>query len=253
MQKRSDQGKWTARSTMTEIEKALTQIFVLTPGDKQCLGKSLAGILQVCHCATAAEICISKVLKSSQDPSRHIVVSGDPDLLIHKDIPRVFQPIPRSNEFAIYTKIQAAQRLSLPGPDHLTLLGVVQKNYCSPNVFGLGMATNLRIIRQIPKIRDMNRMLQCYLTRAQQLTQEKLIPTRFDVSKRIFVDHVATPLLVGSSPSTSSSSSAPASATASASASKSPSLTTNVCFIQREVKFQQLKRLRAQLRHQQRR
>ena len=87
MQERSDKGKWTARSTMTEIQKTLTQIFVLTPGDKQCLGKSLAGTLQVCHCATEADICIAKVLKSSQYPTHHIVVSGDSDLLIHKDIP----------------------------------------------------------------------------------------------------------------------------------------------------------------------
>ncbi|KAF8937728.1 hypothetical protein BGZ58_002272 [Dissophora ornata] len=57
---------------MTEI----TQIFGLTPGDKQYLGKSLAETFRVCHCA---------VSRGPIDPHQGLESDGEPDGTIMKE------------------------------------------------------------------------------------------------------------------------------------------------------------------------
>ncbi|KAI1297010.1 hypothetical protein EDD11_007265 [Mortierella claussenii] len=141
----SQAHKWAPRSLVAQIEKHLIRARTLAAIDKQAFQAGLEDRgFRVCMCQTEADLCIARHARAAATED-FFAESSDSDLLVHMHIPKVLRPISRSSEFALYTKADIVQRLSLPSIDHPTLLGIVQKNDYSTNVRFIGMITNFDI------------------------------------------------------------------------------------------------------------
>ncbi|KAG0196277.1 hypothetical protein BGX28_010347, partial [Mortierella sp. GBA30] len=169
MQGRSTEAKYTCKTVMNKIKKLLAQTFVFTAVEKDnfCdgLGSHAPLQLRVCHCATEADICIARSMRDEQLPVERVIVSGDSDFLGYLSNDRVLRSVPKSNNFAWYTKTDIKRTLELPSDQHLLLLAIVTRNDYGRNVDTLGIVTNCRLIRDIP-VGTIDNMLQSYVAAA---------------------------------------------------------------------------------------
>ncbi|KAH7051585.1 hypothetical protein BKA57DRAFT_292657 [Linnemannia elongata] len=78
-----------------------------------------------------------------------IVISGDSDLIIHPTVTTVWRPISGSR-FQEYIVDEVLAVLGIGRPQLVTL-GVVSHNDYNKNIYGLGCATNYKIIKDLPK------------------------------------------------------------------------------------------------------
>ncbi|OAQ29187.1 hypothetical protein K457DRAFT_32586, partial [Linnemannia elongata AG-77] len=91
-----------------------------------------------------------------------IVISGDSDLIIHPTVTTVWRPISGSR-FLEYIVDEVLAVLGIGRPQLVTL-GVVSHNDYNKNIYGLGCATNYKIIKDLPKAEtDVPKLVAAYL------------------------------------------------------------------------------------------
>ncbi|KAK5809455.1 hypothetical protein F5H01DRAFT_323713 [Linnemannia elongata] len=78
-----------------------------------------------------------------------IVISGDSDLIIHPTVTTIWRPISGSR-FLEYIVDEVLAVLGIGRPQLVTL-GVVSHNDYNKNIYGLGCATNYKIVKDLPK------------------------------------------------------------------------------------------------------
>ncbi|KAK3833856.1 MAG: hypothetical protein JOS17DRAFT_789217 [Linnemannia elongata] len=92
-----------------------------------------------------------------------IVISGDSDLIVHPTVTTVWRPI-SGGRFLEYIVDEVLAALGV-SRSQLVVLGVVSHNDYNKNIYGLGCATNFKIIKDLPKAEgDIAKLVGAYLT-----------------------------------------------------------------------------------------
>ncbi|CAO3565455.1 unnamed protein product [Mortierella alpina] len=191
MERRAGQNKRTCATAIKKIESLLKQIFVFTDFEMSTLraGLRLGTIgklhIEICSCATEADLCIAK--RRPAVARQRIVVTGDSDLLGYRTVKSVLRAVPRSNTFARYHKKDVLSKLELPSAMHLVLLAIVSKNDYGPNVKSLGIVRNCKIVKTIAS-GMIDSMLDEYIRLATVKVGSPVDRTMFDASRRVFAD-----------------------------------------------------------------
>lgn len=92
MQQRSNSGKWTSQSVVSQIEKAFAKIYVLTNQVKKELTQGLETVFKVCTCSGESDTCIAaaisirSTLRIAGKQCQRVAVSSDSDMLIYPAI-----------------------------------------------------------------------------------------------------------------------------------------------------------------------
>ena len=141
--------------------------------------------IQICSCATEADLCIAK--RKPAVRRQRIVVTGDSDLMGYSTVKSVLRAVPRTDMFAWYHKQDVLSKLELPTERHLVLLAIVSKNDYGPNIKSLGIVSNCKIIKTIQS-GTIDNMLNEYVRLATIKVGHPVDRTIFDASRRVFAD-----------------------------------------------------------------
>ncbi|KAF9271271.1 hypothetical protein BGZ68_003923, partial [Mortierella alpina] len=199
MNRRANANKRTCNTAIKKIESLLRQIFTFTDFERSMLRTSLTlgafgnPNVRICQCNTEADICIAQ--RQPADGNERIVVTGDSDLLGYDSVKRVLRSVPRTGMFAWYNKTDILAKLDLPTATHLVMLAIVSKNDYGPNIKGLGIVSNCKIIKDIAA-GPMDTMLKEYVRLATLKVGHPVDKSIFDASERVFF-HVQDTLLTG--------------------------------------------------------
>jgi len=125
------------------ISKLLRKAFYWSPEARRALAQHLRTKgWTVIECSTEADIKIACDCESGD-----VVISGDSDMLIHKNVRTIWRPISR-RRFLVYEIPEVLAALGI-NRDQLTVLGLVSHNDYNRNIYGLGCAANFRIIKEL--------------------------------------------------------------------------------------------------------
>lgn len=195
MEERSTKGKWTSKSVISQIEKGLRGIYVLTSQTKSMVGGGLNSTFQVCFCNGEADTCIAIKFKNSPTTTiqgrtyRKVAVSSDSDFLMYESINRVLRRNPRSHDFCLYKKDSVVATLKLPSSAHLAVLGVVSSNDYGPNIPRHGIYRNSTILKAIgTAASDARSILGAYIAHVRTHTQVQVASSFFDNAAQVFLD-----------------------------------------------------------------
>ncbi|KAK3813606.1 MAG: hypothetical protein J3R72DRAFT_61852 [Linnemannia gamsii] len=139
----------------------------------------------VVFCDTEADVRLARDAEPGD-----VIISRDSDMLGYANIKTIWRPVSKSL-ILVYNMSDVLKAIGL-SRNQLTALAVVSRNDYQRNIYSLGPATNLGIIK---KIEDSRRIVATYLSDSKVLSRNEQQET-FQNSMRVFIDMVQTPVMM---------------------------------------------------------
>lgn len=83
---------------------------------------------KVCQCQFQADTHIGAIVRDYPSAQKPIVVSGDSDLIVTKDVEEFVYPVGKSRTLTLFSKESIIKAMNLPTAWHLVLVAIVTQN-----------------------------------------------------------------------------------------------------------------------------
>ncbi|KAF9970467.1 hypothetical protein BGZ65_011098 [Modicella reniformis] len=190
---RSNNGKKVSRAKWEASESEIKRSFRMTEDDKSQLVEGLRTRFQTCRCARREDVVPPGF---PVHITRRVVVTSDSDFLAYGGIHQILRPLPHSRNYGLYCLNDILQAFGFSSPHQLVALACVSANDYGKNVPGFGIKTNAKLVKGISLDKDVENMVQSYITTIQERTDETVDFLQFLNRFRIF--HLRTDSVIDS-------------------------------------------------------